>query len=245
MARERTLLLTGFDSEIASDIVEAFAFDEAYDIALTFSEQTEFAVEESDRLKEITEGRVRVIKCDLADTEQVDRMVMSVASEFGSIDTLVTTGVGVHADELHSMANIDLAAVMQTTYYSAFNVIRAVLPHMRDREWGRIISLLLPGSQAPISAPTISVQSAASQALASLLRSAAVENASSGITINGIAVPVLAQATEANLEAYSAMIPIGRLPEVSEITSLVRYLAGTEAAYITGNIISLTGGLAI
>jgi hypothetical protein len=62
MARERTLLLTGFDSEIASDIVEAFAFDEAYDIALTFSEQTEFAVEESDRLKEITEGRVRVIK---------------------------------------------------------------------------------------------------------------------------------------------------------------------------------------
>ncbi|MEZ4423973.1 MAG: 3-oxoacyl-[acyl-carrier-protein] reductase [Gemmatimonadota bacterium] len=184
--------------------------------------------------------------CDVADDAQVADTVALVQKEVGDIAVLVNNA-GVTRDNL--VMRIDADAwdqVLDTNLKGAFHMIRAVSRGMMKRRAGVIVNI---SSVVGLMGNAGQANYAASKAgLLGLTKSVARELASRGIRCNAVAPGYIDTDMTADLgpdaaEALKGRIPLGRLGEPRDVAGLVRFLAGPDAHYITGQVIAVDGGM--
>jgi 3-oxoacyl-[acyl-carrier protein] reductase len=187
-----------------------------------------------------------VARCDVRDAESVDEAFKAAEAAHGPVEVVVANA-GITADQLLALMSEDaFTSVVDTNLTGAYRVAkRAVRPMMRLRR-GRIIfissvvGLLGSGGQANY---------AASKAgLVGMARSLARELGSRNITVNVVApgfaeTDMTAELSEERKKAIIANVPLGRIASADEVAGAVQFLAGPDAAYITGAVIPVDGGL--
>jgi 3-oxoacyl-[acyl-carrier protein] reductase len=187
-----------------------------------------------------------VARCDVRDAESVDEAFKAAEAAHGPVEVVVANA-GITADQLLALMSEDaFISVIDTNLTGAYRVAkRAVRPMMRQRR-GRIIfissvvGLLGSGGQANY---------AASKAgLVGMARSLARELGSRNITVNVVApgfaeTDMTAELSEERKKAIIANVPLGRIASADEVAGVVQFLAGPDAAYITGAVIPVDGGL--
>lgn len=191
-------------------------------------------------------GEARGFACDVSDPTAVTMLIQTVEEAFGSLDILVNNA-GITKDNLMArMKDEDWDAVMNVNLRSAFVSTRAAQRGMMKRRFGRIINI---SSVVGIMGNKGQANYAASKAgLIGLTKTAAKELASRGITVNAIAPGFIQTAMTDKLPdeakaALSAQIPMGRLGEPKDIANAVAFLASDLAAYITGQVLVVDGGM--
>ncbi|HEX6134209.1 MAG TPA: 3-oxoacyl-[acyl-carrier-protein] reductase [Longimicrobiales bacterium] len=186
--------------------------------------------------------------CDVADAAAVDALVRQVESELGSLDILVNNA-GVTGDNLLlRLSDEEWDRVLDTNLKGAFHTTRAAARGMMRRRDGRIINIT---SVVGLTGNRGQANYAASKAgLIGLTKSVAKELASRNILCNAVApgyieTEMTAELGEGVREALLGQIALGRLGRGDDIASVVRFLAGPGAGYITGQVIVVDGGMVI
>jgi 3-oxoacyl-[acyl-carrier protein] reductase len=186
--------------------------------------------------------------CDVADGGAVDALVKQVEKDLGSLDVLVNNA-GVTGDNLlMRLSDDEWDRVLDTNLKGTFNTIRAASRGMMRRRDGRIINIT---SVVGLTGNKGQANYAASKAgVIGLTKSVAKELASRNILCNAVApgyieTEMTAELGESVREALLGQIALGRLGRGDDIASVVRFLAGPGAAYITGQVIVVDGGMVI
>lgn len=184
------------------------------------------------------------VAADVVDYGAVENIVKDVLDKYNRIDVLINAS-GISVDGYaHKFSPESWRKVVEVNLIGSFNVIRAVLPSMRANRYGRIIALSSVVFQQPLVGT--SAYSASKAALVGLTRTVAIENASMGITCNCIALGyfeagMLYQIPSEAREKIREAIPQKRFGRIQEIYQTIQYIIDTE--YLTGQVISLNGGL--
>jgi 3-oxoacyl-[acyl-carrier protein] reductase len=186
------------------------------------------------------------VKCDVTDTAQVDAAFTAVEAHFGPVQVLVSNA-GVTKDTLLlRMSEADFADVVNANLTAAYRVCKRATQGMLRAKGGRII--LMSSVVAMLGSAGQANYAASKSGLIGLARSLARELGSRNITVNVVAPgPVDTDMTAAlsaeRLADLAAAVPLGRTASVDEIAGVVTFLASPAAAYITGAVIPVDGGL--
>ena len=191
-------------------------------------------------------GAAAVFSLDLASEESIKACAKAAVLHFGSIEILVNNA-GITRDTLAlRMKRADWDDVIQTNLTGTFLMTQALLSPMLKARWGRIVNV---SSVVGETGQAGQANYAASKAgLIGLTKSLARELASRNITANAVAPGYIETAMTAVLdekqrESMLAQIPLGRAGTDAEIAAAVRFLASEEAAYITGHVLDVNGGM--
>ena len=237
-------LVTGGSRGIGRAIALRLARDGAA-VAVNYVRQ-EAAATETVRAIEAEGGRAFAIQFDVADPPGVATGVDAVVERLGRLDVLVNNaGVAVDGLVLRYKES-DWAHVLGTNLTGVFLCTKAALRPMVRARYGRVVTLtsvvaeMGNAGQAPYAA--------AKAGAIGFTRSVAREVASRGITVNAVAPGFIdsemtATLTDPQRTAYTTLIPAGRLGAVDEVAAAVAFLASPEAAYVTGHVLDVNGGL--
>jgi NAD(P)-dependent dehydrogenase (short-subunit alcohol dehydrogenase family) len=189
------------------------------------------------------------VQVDVAVREQVEDAVAQAVSTYGSIDVVVNNAWGGGSmSRVENKTDQQLSDGIAVAYYGPFWAMRAALPHMRSRGWGRVINVCsLNGVNAHMG--TLEYN-AAKEALRALTRTAAREWAAFGITVNAIcpaaksAAFLRALGGNPDVAAFAdSMNPMGRIGDpYLDIAPVALFLAGEDCRYLTGNTLFVDGG---
>jgi 3-oxoacyl-[acyl-carrier protein] reductase len=183
---------------------------------------------------------------DVANAGAVTALIKQVEEEVGEIAILVNNAGVTRDNVLMRMRDEDWDAVLDTNLRGAFNTIRAVSRGMMKRRGGRIINI---ASVVGITGNRGQANYAASKAgLIGLTKSVAKELASRNVLVNAvapgfIATDMTAELTEEARAGLSSQIALGRLGTAGDVAPVVRFLAGPGAAYMTGQVLVVDGGM--
>ena len=210
------------------------------------------AARNQDKLDELAKeiaangGQASAFALDVTDEEQIKSSIKAAIAEFGKIDILVNNA-GITRDQLVlRMKLADWDAVLQTNLTSAYLCTQQVTSSMLKQRWGRIINITSVFGQMGQAGQA---NYAASKAgLIGLTMAVARELGSRNITCNAVAPGFIETAmTEVLGEEFkqnaAKQIPLGRVGTVEDVANAVAFLASDEAAYITGHVLKVNGGL--
>ncbi len=226
------------------------------EIALTLAAQGNFVVVNYNgseaRAKEVVEtienngGQAAAYQCSISDFNACQEMIQNIIKEYGRLDILVNNA-GITRDNLiMRMKEEDFDAVINTNLKGTFNTIRHTARQMLKQKSGKIINI---SSVSGILGNAGQANYAASKAgVIGLTKTMARELASRGITVNAVApgfvdtemTEVLSDDVK---EAACRQIPLGRFGKTKDIAEMVAFLASDKADYITGQVISVDGGM--
>jgi 3-oxoacyl-[acyl-carrier protein] reductase len=233
----RSVLVTGGNRGIGLAIATAFA--EAGDrVAVTYrSGEPPTALNGTNCLG---------VKCDVTDADQVEAAFAEIDAEHGPVEVLVANA-GITRDTLVlRMSDDDWNAVLETNLTGSFRVAKRAAKGMLRMRRGRIVFI---SSVVGLLGSPGQVNYAASKAgLIGMARSLARELGSRGITANVVApgfieTDMTAALPEATQQEYLSRIPLGRYGTTAEIAATVRWVSSDEAAYVTGAVIPVDGGI--
>jgi len=237
-------LVTGGGRGIGRAICETLAAQGAT-VAINYS-GSEAAAIEVQKIIENTGGKAAIFKANVADYAQVEAMVAAVEEAFGTPDILVNNA-GITRDNLMlRMTSEDFSDVLAVNLTGSFNCTKAVTRGMMKKRNGRIVNI---ASIIGLIGNAGQANYAASKAgIIALTKSTARELATRGITANAIApgfieTDMTATLTDAVRDAMMTQIPQKRLGAPSDIAETVAFLCSDAAAYITGQVLAVDGGL--
>lgn len=240
----KTALVTGASRGIGRAIALRLAEDGA-NVAVIYAGSADKA---EAVVNEITALGVnaKAYRCNVADSATVNETVKAVTNDLGKIDILVNNA-GITRDGLMlRMKDEDFDAVLDTNLKGAFNMIRACYSGFIRKKSGRIINI---SSVSGIMGNAGQANYSASKAgVIGLTKSVARELASRGITCNAVAPGFIQTDMTENLGDNNPLlnsIPLGRMGKPEDIAAAVAFLASDSAAYITGEVLKVDGGLAI
>lgn len=246
MLKGKIALVTGAAKGIGRAIALALAADGAT-VVVNYNGSKERAEQTLEEIR-LLESDGMIWQCNVADTKAVDAMVKDVIKTYGRLDILVNNA-GITRDNLiMRMSEEDFDAVIDANLKGCFNTIKAAGRQMLKQREGRIINI---SSVSGILGNAGQANYAASKAgIIGLTKTLAREFASRGVTVNAIApgfvetdmTQVLSDSVK---EAATAQIPLGRFGKPEDIANMAAYLASEKAGYITGQVISVDGGMAI
>lgn len=232
MTTARTVLITGGNRGIGFSIAEKF-IAEGHRVAVTA------------RSGEGPAGALTVI-ADVTDGDSLDRAITDVEAQLGPIEVLVANA-GITKDMLlMRMSDEDFESVIDTNLTGSFRLVKRGIKSMIKQRFGRVIFISsvvgLFGSAGQVN------YSSSKSALVGFARSLTRELGSRGITANVVApgfieTDMTAALPEAQQEEYKRNIPAGRFAQPSEVAAAVAWLASDDAAYISGAVIPVDGGL--
>lgn len=245
--KDQVAIVTGGSRGIGKGIVQALAAEGAK-VAIVYrgSAESAQALEQEVRQKG---GTALALQCDVADPTAVDACVARVAGELGPIDILVNNA-GVVEDDLFVRLDPERwNKVIQTNLGGTYNFCRAVAyEHMMRRRKGRIINL---SSVVAERANMGQCNYAASKgAINSFTRALALELASRGVTVNAIAPGFIETDMSAAVrnkagDRIKKMIPMRRYGSPEDIARMAVFLASAESSYMTGQVLTVDGGLSL
>ncbi|MBZ5704370.1 MAG: 3-oxoacyl-[acyl-carrier-protein] reductase [Acidobacteriia bacterium] len=210
------------------------------------------AARNQDKLNELVQqitgsgGKAAAFPMDVAEEEQIKTACKAVIAQFGKIDILVNNA-GITRDQLvMRMKRADWDAVLNTNLTSAYLCIQQVIGSMLKQRWGRIINITSIFGQMGQAGQANYASSKAG--LIGLTMAMAREVASRNITCNAVAPGFIETAmTSALGEDFKQnalkMVPLGRIGTPEDVANAVAFLASEEAAYITGHVLNVNGGM--
>ena len=240
-AQKKVAIVTGGSRGIGRAISVELGND-GYYVIINYKSNEE-AAKETLRLVKESGGDGEIIKFDVSDNEETLKAVGDIVSRFETIDALVNNA-GITADNLLLMMSEDeWDSVISTTLKGFYNITKPVLKKMLRKRKGSVVSISsvagLIGNKGQVN------YSAAKAGLIGASRSAASEIAKKGIRINVVA-PGLIQ-TEmiegAPLDMLKKVVPMERIGKPEEVAKVVKFLCSDDASYITGQVISVNGGM--
>lgn len=176
------------------------------------------------------------------------KTVADVVSELSPVDVLVNSaGVVGPNVPIWELDDEGWKRTLDVNLTGTFNTMRAVLPQMRERGWGRIVNIAsIAGKEGN---PNLGAYSASKAGVIGLTKSAGKEAATDGVLINAIApaviaTPILEDTTKEVLDYMVSKIPMGRVGQPEEVAALVSWLASDECTFSTGQAYDISGGRA-
>lgn len=246
MLTGKVALVTGAGRGIGRQIALTLA-EYGADVIVNYNGSREKA-EEVVREIESMGRKAAAVQCTVADYEACGKMIDDMLAMFGHIDILVNNA-GITKDNLMiRMTEADFDAVIETNLKGTFNTMKHMYRPFLKQKAGRIINL---SSVTGILGNAGQANYAASKAgVIGLTKSVAKELASRNITVNAVApgyidTDMTQAMTDSAKEAVLAQIPLQRAGTPKDIAETVAFLASDKASYITGQVISVDGGMAI
>lgn len=247
--KNKSAIVTGSSRGIGRAIAQRFACDGA--------QVTVNCVSTVDKAKEVAKeihdagGEAIVVQADVSKRADAERLVADTIRAFGKVDILVSNAGIVIDRPFVESTDEDWTRAIESNLHGFFNVTRAVLPHMIERGHGRIIATGSCITEiADFGGNKYSVCTAAKGGITAMMRPIAAEVARSGITVNAvspgyIATEMLGEIDAAGLEAALGLVPMRRYGRPEEIAAAMAFLASDEAAYITGQVLRVNGGMSM
>jgi 2-hydroxycyclohexanecarboxyl-CoA dehydrogenase len=248
-ASPRTALVTGGGRGIGRAVAEGLAADGfsivIADLRLDESEEVASAITDAG-------GRALALECNVADSDSVAAAVRAADERFGHVDVLVNNAGW---DDLKPFLETDEAfwdRIIEINFKGPLRFTRLLLPGMVERRWGRLVNI---GSDAGrVGSSLESVYSGAKGGIIAFTKTIAREMARSGVTANVVCpgptdTPFMAETMAAQQHSDSVLaamvksVPMRRLGAPEEVAAAVRYFVSDEAGYVTGQTLSVSGGL--
>lgn len=243
---EKIALVTGASGGIGRAIAVALAGAGAY-VYVNYN-GSQGKAEETVRLIEEKGGQAEICKFNVGDFEETNKAVSDIIAAKGRLDILVNNA-GITKDGLMMMmTEAQFDDVININLKGAFNTIKAATRTMVKQRNGRIINIT---SVSGVMGNAGQANYSASKAgMIGLTKSMARELASRNITVNAVApgfieTEMTAVLSDTVKEAAVKQIPVGRFGQPEDIANMVKYLASDEAAYVTGQVICVDGGMAM
>ncbi|MBA3517742.1 MAG: SDR family oxidoreductase [Rhizobiales bacterium] len=194
-------------------------------------------------------SEIQSIQLDITDHAAVAAAAKQTVAFFGAIDVLVcSAGVAGANATTWDYSIEEWKKVFDINVHGLFFCNRAVVPHMMERNYGRIVNIAsIAGKEGN---PNASAYSASKAAVIGLTKSLGKELAKTGITVNSVTpaavrTPIFDQITEEHIQFMLSKIPMGRLGKVEEVAALVCWLASEECSFTTGAVFDVSGGRAV
>jgi len=235
---KRAAIVTGGTRGIGEAICKALQ-KQGYAVAATYAGNDQAAA----RFKE--ETGVNAYKWDAGDYDACKGGVAEIEKAQGPTDILVNNAGITRDGFFHKMTPQQWGEVIRADLDSVFNMSHQVFPGMRERGFGRIINISSINGQKGQMGQTN--YSAAKAGMIGFTRALAQEGARKGVTVNAvapgyIATEMVAALDEKVLQSIIAQVPVGRLGSAEEIGDYVAFLAGENAGFITGAVLTANGG---
>jgi 3-oxoacyl-[acyl-carrier protein] reductase len=239
---DRVALVTGGSRGIGAAVAETLAQVGAA-VAVNYRSDDRAAAETVGRL-----GRGATSwRADVAKTDATEHMVRAVEAHHGRIDVVVVNAGVWRGGSVESLTPADWTLVLETSLGGAFNVVRAVLPGMKDRGYGRIV--VISSVVGLIGFRGDSAYAAAKAGLLGFVKSVAKEAGRDGVTVNAVAPGLIEtdmaqEISQTSRERMLRRASIRRMGQPDEVAAAVRYLV-LDGDYVTGQTLVVDGGLTL
>jgi 3-oxoacyl-[acyl-carrier protein] reductase len=208
----------------------------------------ELAEKSAKEISQVTNTKIIAVKVNVTESKSSTELIECAIKEFGKVDILVNNA-GITRDMLIlRMEEADWDAVLDVNLKGAFNCTKAVIRPMMKQRYGRIVNISSISGQAGQAGQTN--YSASKAGLIGFTKALAREVASRQITVNAVAPGFIPTSLTNDLsdelkKSILTATPIGRMGKPEEIAAAVVFLASEEAAYITGQVLAVDGGMAM
>ncbi len=243
--RDKVAIITGAASGIGRATAILFAQEGAKVVVADVNDE---GGKETVSLISKQGGEAIFVHTDVTKFDQSEELIKFAVQEFEGLQILVNNAGTTRDSLIITMSEADWDFVLDTNLKSTFNCSRAAVRHMLRRRYGRIINVTSVAGQMGNAGQTN--YSASKAGLIGFTKALAREVASRNITVNAVAPGFIdTQLTGALPEdiqkGLKDLIPLGRIGEPEEIAKAIAYLASDDAAYITGHVLTLDGGMAM
>jgi 3-oxoacyl-[acyl-carrier protein] reductase len=224
---------------------------------VTICARTEADLEAAaEEIRHETHAEVLAVPADLASPEGIQSVVGATVERFGGVDVLVANSGGPKPGKLPDLTDEDWRQAFELVTLNFVRFVREVLPHMREKRWGRIIGIQSSSVKEPVE--FLDLSNGIRPGIAGLMKAIMPDLAKDRITINLVLPgmfltarihpslatrsPEVDRMVQEQLAPLAATIPLGRLGEPIELGHLVAFLASEQASYITGAVYQVDGG---
>jgi len=237
----RAALITGG----AKGIGRAVALDlasQGWRVAICYRTSAKEATEVIDTVKTLGVAGL-AIQCDVSTPETARNLVEQVRLEYGQVDALINGAGPYHRVSLLKETDDGWRSMFDNNLHPVFYLTQAVIPIMKQRQWGRIVSFSMANAEQLIAQPQLTAHYIAKVGLLALSRSFAKLIASDGITMNCVSPGFIdsGSAPKEELDKMVKFIPAGYVGDVNDAVGAVRYLLSDAARYVNGANIQLSG----
>jgi NAD(P)-dependent dehydrogenase (short-subunit alcohol dehydrogenase family) len=250
---EKSAVITGGSKGLGLAIAEEYAASGA-DVVILARDPSTLAEAKAKIQGRAAGGKVAAISCDVSRAADIRKAYDQIMSEFGKVDIFVNNAGQSTRGPSETLTDEMWQADLDLKLFAQIRFCRLVFPQMKERRWGRIISVLNIGAKAPgaDSAPT-SVSRAAQMAFTKALSQ---EGAPHNVLVNSLHVGVIVsdqivrrhsrEGANVSLEDFIAQagraVPLGRMGRAEEFANVATFLASDAASYVTGCAINVDGG---
>jgi 3-oxoacyl-[acyl-carrier protein] reductase len=247
--KNKVAIVTGSSRGIGKAVAERFARDGAKVVVNYVKNKKAADAVVAGIVK--ARGTAIAIKADVSKKADARRLINGAIKAFGRLDILVSNAGIVLDRPFVDSTDDDWTAAIENNLHGFYNVCQAALPPMLQQKWGRIIAT---GSciteVADFGGNKYSVCAASKGGIVAMLRPIAAEVACQGVTVNAfspgyIATEMLGEIDPAGLEAALGLVPMRRYGKPEEIAAAMSFLSSDDAAYITGQVLRVNGGMSM